>query len=213
MKRTSFIIVCLALLLGACTPQATPTIDPVLVQASSVAMASTMIAETQAAIPPTLAPTDTPVPSTTPLPTFTETPVPTVQVDVASPTSTVVAAAVGGGDPCNGPFLANKSGSADASKSSKGASVYINNTTKNSVTVALYLSKNAFGQCGYVSYVLPGRQAVSIINVLPLGCYTASAYINDPKKPSYATGGPACITGPDRTTFTVYADHIKITGP
>jgi hypothetical protein len=209
LKRNSFIIICLAFLLGACGPQATPTIDPVQVQASSVAMASTMIAETQAAIPPTLTPTGTPLPSPTPLPTSTETPAPTAAVE-ASPTD--VPAVAGGGDPCNGPFLTHP-GASDAGKSTKGASVYITNTTRASVTVALYLAKNAFGQCGYVSYVLAPNKSVSVINVLPYGCYTASAYINDPKKPSYSTGGPACITGPDRTTFTVYADRIKITGP
>lgn len=202
MKRITFITTGLVLLLAACTPQAAPTIDPAQVQASAAAIALTFVAETQAAIPPTSTLTDTPVPSPTPLPTFTETVVPTVVE--ASPTTS---------DPCNVPFFANPVAAPDAGKVNNGANIIIVNTTKSSITASLYLSKNDFGQCGYVSYVINPMQSVTVMNVLPYGCYYASAYVNDPKKPSHPNGGPACITGPDRTTFTVSADQIKITGP
>lgn len=201
MNRNSLII-SLALILAACAPQAAPTVDSVQIQASAAAMANTMVAETQAAIPPIATATDTPLPSPTPLPTSTETPVPTV-VEV-SPTVA---------NPCNVPFFANPVAAPDAGKVNNGASIFITNTTKAPITASLYLSKNEFGQCGFVSYVIAPMQSVSIVNVLPYGCYYASAYVNDPKKPSHPTGGPACITGPDRTTFTVSADRIKITGP
>lgn len=204
MKRTPYIIIGLALMLAACGPQATATIDAAQIQASAAALASTMIAETQAAVPATSTPTETPLPSPTPLPSETPTLVPTL-VDV-SPTTL-------GADPCNVPFFANPVAAADAGKVNNGANIIMTNTTKASVTVSLYLSKNEFGQCGYVSYVLPPRQSVTVINVLPYGCYYASAYVNDPKKPTHPSGGPACITGPDRTTFTISADRIKITGP
>jgi hypothetical protein len=116
-------------------------------------------------------------------------------------------------DPCNGPFFANPVAAADAGKVNNGANIIIINTTKASVTASLYLAKNEFGQCGYVSYVIPPKQSVTVMNVLPYGCYYASAYVNDPKKPSNPSNGPACITGPDRTTFTISADRIQITGP
>lgn len=198
MKRNIFIMIVIALMLSACGPAA------VDVQASETALVSTMIVGMMSAIPPTSTLTDTPVPSETsqPTSTLTETPMPTIEI---SPTPSV--------DPCSGPLFANPVAASDAGKVDNGASVFIKNTTKASITVSLYLSKNKFGQCGFVSYVIAPSQSVSVVNELPYGCYSAFAYINDPKKPSTASGGPACITGPDKTTFTVSADKIKITGP
>ena len=204
MKHNIHIIIGLTLLLSACGSQAAPTIDPVQIQASAAVMASTMSAETQAAIPPTSTPTVTLLPSPTMFPTSTETSIPTIVVDI--PTTSAA-------NPCDGPLLANPVGASDAGKINNGASIYIKNSTKAPVTVSLYLSKNKFGQCGFVSYVLSPNQSVSVVNQLPYGCYYASAYVNDPKNPSRPSGDSACITGPDRTTFTVYADRIKITGP
>jgi hypothetical protein len=203
LKRNPSIIIGLSLILSACGPQAIPTADPVQMEASAVAMANTFVAETQAAIPPTSTPTDTPVPSPTPMPTSTEAPVATVVE--ASPTALA--------DSCNRPFFDSPVAAPGAGKVDNGANIIIINSTKVSVTVSLYLSKNKFGQCGYVSYVLPRKQSVIVMNVLPYGCYSASAYVNDPKKPSNPSGGPTCITGPDRTTFTISAEQIKITGP
>ncbi|MBI5963439.1 MAG: hypothetical protein HY863_08200 [Chloroflexi bacterium] len=197
MKHNIFIMIALALTLTACSPAA-----DVQIQASETALVSTMIVGMMSAIPPTSTLTNTPVPSETPLPTSTETPISTIEV---SPTPLV--------DPCNGPLFSNPVAAPDAGKVDNGASVLIKNTTKASITVSLYLSKNKFGQCGFVSYVIAPSQSVSVVNELPYGCYSAFAYINDPKKPSTASGGPACITGPDKTTFTVFADKIKITGP
>ena len=201
MKR-NFYIISLALLLAACGPKVAPTIDPVQIQASAAAMANTMIAETQAAIPPTSALTNTPVPSPTLVATSTETASPTA---IGSPTATA--------DPCNGPLFANPVGAADAGKTNNGSNILITNTTKAPITVSMYLSKNELGQCGFVSYALSPMQSVTVLNQLPFGCYYASAYVNDPKKPSRPTGDSVCITGPDRTTVTVSADRIIITGP
>ena len=190
-------------MLSACGPKAVPTMDPVQIQATAAAMANTMVAETQAAIPPTSTSTNTPLPSPTPMPTFTEMPSP-IAVEATSTTAA---------GECDRSFFANPVGAADAGKIDNGASFYIVNATKAPITVSLYLSKNDFGQCGYVSYVLPPMQTVSVVNILPYGCYYASAYVNDPKKPSRPTGDSVCVTGNDRTTVTVYADRIKITGP
>ena len=196
MKQNIFIVTVIALLLSACGSASDQA------QASETAFVSTMIVGMMSAIPPVATLTDTPAPSETPLPTSTETQQPLIEI---SPTPSA--------DPCTGPLFANPVAASDAGKVDNGASVLIKNTTKASITVSLYLSKNKFGQCGFVSYVIAPSQSVSIVNELPYGCYSAFAYINDPKKPSTASGGPACITGPDKTTFTVYADKIKVTGP
>ncbi|MBI5944409.1 MAG: hypothetical protein HY864_08580 [Chloroflexi bacterium] len=196
MNHKIFSMTILALMLTACNSAAN-----VQIQASETALVSTMIVGMMSAIPPTSTLTSTPAPSETPLPTST------LALTVEeSPTASA--------DPCNGPLFANPGGSSPSGgKSENGASVLIANNTKAPITVSLYLSKNDFGQCGYVSYILAPMQSISVINQLPFGCYSAFAYINDPKNPSTASGGPACITGPDKTTFTVSADKIKITGP
>ena len=187
MKRR-FIFIALALLLISCGGNDIPLVSPDQLQAPTEV------------ILPTSTATNTPSPSPTVEPTLTIEP-----TIIVSPASTV--------NPCDGALFANLVGSSGGGKSNNGASVFIVNNTRASITVTLYLSKNDFGQCGSVSYVLAQKQSVSIINQLPFGCYYASAYINDPKKPSRASGGPACITGPDRTTITVSANKIKITGP
>jgi hypothetical protein len=196
LNRNIFMIVGLTLLLVACGSNAAPTLDLVQIDATAAVMASTMSAQTQAAVP-TL--TSTPLPTPTSIPTSTETPIPTV-VEL-SPTSIA--------DPCDGPLFAGDT----AGKTNNATAVLIRNSTKAPITVSLYLSKNEFGQCGSVSYSLAPSQSVSISGELPYGCYYASAYVNDPKKPTRPNGDSACITGPDKTTITVIADRIKITGP
>ena len=61
MKHLKFpsILFLIALIAGACAPQAAPTMDAAAVQATAVAAAFTMVAQTQAAIP-----TATPLPPT-----------------------------------------------------------------------------------------------------------------------------------------------------
>ena len=194
LNRNITIMIGLALLLAACGPKAAPAIDPAQIQATAAVMASTMSAQTQAAIP-TL--THTPVPSPTSIPSFTS--VPTL-VEV-SPTPVA--------DLCDGLLFAGDT----AGKGNNATTVLIRNSTKAPVTVTLYLSKNDFGQCGSVSYSLSPNQSVSVVGELPYGCYYASAYVNDPKNPTRPSGDSACITGPDKTTVTISADRIKITGP
>ncbi len=211
MKRSALIAAILALLLTACGAKAAPTIDPAQVQASAVAAANTMMAQTQEAMPTF---TDTPEPSPTPQPSPTPMPLPTLDTTATATSALQPTQAAGNasGDPCSGPLDTKSAGSGKLANGSTG-NVLIVNGTKASVTISLYLAKNKFGQCGYLSYVLAPSQSTFLANVLPYGCYYASAFVNDPKKPSNPSGGPACITGPDKTTFTVTADTIKITGP
>ena len=206
MKRLILMVAALALLLSACGVQTVPTVDPAQVQASAIALVNTMVALTQAAIPPTPVPTATPLPSPTPQPSPTAT-----QAALESATGVPVGTQAGT-DPCRGPLSANP-GNNDAGKTSKGTNVLIINNTKASITVTLYLAKNVYGQCGYVSYVIARSNSILIANVLPRGCYYGHAFIDDPKKPAQVSSGPDCITGSDKTTFNVTPDRLKVVGP
>jgi len=209
VKRFLFIASVLALIITACQGNPVPTIDAVQVQGSAVAVASTMFALTQAAIPPTDVPTDTPMPSPIPLPTDTPVPQPLVETDTPAVVQSPVANT--GTGSCNGPLTSKPVAAPDAGKI--GSNVKIVNATKASVTISLYLNLNKLGECGFKSYVIPHSMSITIANDLPYGCYNLSAYVNDPKKPSQPTGNQVCITGPDKTTITVSADSIKVTGP
>src|SRR5918996_1388423 len=90
------LVLMITLFLSACGAQATPTVNAVDIQGTVAAAASTMIAETQAAIP-----TATPPPPTA---TFTDTPSPTNTL-LPLPSSEVTFTPVpngnsGSGDPC-----------------------------------------------------------------------------------------------------------------
>lgn len=206
MQRMLFITAALALLLAACAP-AKPTVDPAQIQASAVAAASTMIAQTQAAIPtntpppPTPAVTDTPALSPTP---FT---LPTL-ANAATPTT---GGSSGGGD-CNQLF--------DVGASGPTTNLQIRNNTRGPITVSMGVNrKNTFGQCGYLSWANISK-ADSITVSLPLvhtnmgdACYWAYAWINDPKKPGTVSGGGYCIDNTLKWTLDVYYDKFRLTPP
>jgi hypothetical protein len=194
---------------SACGATTTPTVDATQIQASAIAVANTMYAQTQAAIPPTLVPTDTPLPSPTPTPSQTPLPLPSPETDI--PLADPIPSANLGTDPCNGPLTTNPKASPDAGKI--GTNIKIVNSAKAPITVSLYLNINKQGECGYRSYVMSPTSSVAVVNALPFGCYDISAFINDPKKPSRPPGRYVCITGVDKTTITVSADSIKVTGP
>ena len=208
MNRILFLVASLAILLSACAPAATPTIDPAQIQASAMAAAGTMIALTKAAIP-----TATPLPPTE-LPTLTPLPSPTLGVLPAvqgffTPTP---AASSGGADDCNHPM--------DVGASGPTAPVLINNDTKGPVTFTLYLGrKNSFGQCGWQSWgsIAKGNSIMVDVPYARLNqgdpCYWASAFVNDPKHQSTPSNGPFCINNPDKWTFDVSYDRIKLTPP
>ncbi len=186
MKRILFVVATLALLLSACGPQATPTIDPAQVQASAIAAANTMVAMTQAAIPTATPIPPTPVPSPTFLPSPTPIPLalPTLP---AAPAPAATAASSGGTDTCNGLM--------DIKASGPTTSVNIKNMTSGRITVSFWSPKNAFGQCGYVVAQVGVRDSATISLPLSSGgaCYGVYAIINDPSKPSKAVGGPFCL--------------------
>jgi len=189
------------LLLSACGPKATPTVDPALMQASAVAAANTMLAMTQAAmptetpIPPTEAPTDTPQP------TPTIAPIATVPI-LPSPTTAPPPSSSSGGE-CNGPIK--------ASKGEPLASVTINNRTNVLLGVSLYLSKNSWGDCGFWSSpagVGPGSSAT--VNVPAANsCYHVTAWTLS-GKPSFMNSGGFCVgMSPAHYTVNVTTETIN----
>jgi hypothetical protein len=206
MKLRILPVVTLALVLNAACAQATPTVDPAQIQASAVAAANTMVAMTQAAIPtPTEVP-PTPVPSPTPLPSPTLEALPTLPFD-APPTTAPSTT----GDDCNHLFDVGSTGNARAK-------VLIVNQTKGSITITLGIStKNAFGQCGYLSWSNIAKGSNIVVSVPQTGqgpCYWAYAWVNDPKKQTtVANNVPFCMNNPDKWTMRVNYDVINLTPP
>jgi hypothetical protein len=197
MKYFMIITALLTVLLGGCAPQTAPTIDPAEVQASAVAAAGTMIAQTQAAIPPT------PVPSSTPQPSPTSIPLPAFPTS-AFPT-TAATANSGTGDPCSAPLPSNPPG--------PKANLALFNKSSAQANISIYVSKTKFGQCGYRGYALAKGDSATISDI-PLSCYSVYAFINDPKKPTHSAGS-GCWNNPDRLYIVVTNTivHLTVTHP
>ncbi len=168
MKKIMLISTLMAILLAACGPQATPTMSPADVQATAMSAASTMVAETQAAIPTAtpLPPTDTPVPT----PAVTDTPflLPTADLSlVPTLAPTQPPANTGGEDNCMHPINMGEAGPLHDTliKNQSGGTV---------LYISLNLSTNAFGQCGAISYSNLGKNG-SVMAHLPAGNWWAYA--------------------------------------
>jgi hypothetical protein len=208
MKHLKFpsILFLIALIAGACSPQAAPTMNAADVQSTAVAAAFTMVAQTQAAIPTAtpLPPTETP--TLTPLPTETPLPLPTSQVTA---TTAALSSSNNSGnatvDPCSNRVLA-------ASPKGKGTIIRIANKTKAQVTVSVYLNETAsHGECGYRSYVISKNNDVTITDLVQ-GCYNLWAWSTD-NKAHVNAGGGGCINNSDKWTFEISEGSIKFVGP
>ena len=200
MKPNLIIVTFLAFMLSACGAKVTPTPD---VMGTANAAASTMIAETQAALP-----TETPIPPTqalteTPQPSPTIPPLPTVPV-LASPTRAAILG--GGGGECTGTI--------STSKGESTATIVINNNTKVLLGVSLYLNKNSFGDCGYWSSPagIPPSSSVSVSNFpASNSCYQVWAWTLA-GKPIFKEASDFCI-GFNVTQFRVNVTITSITFP
>lgn len=183
---------------GAGQPQV-PTISPEEVQGTAISAASTMVAQTQAAIP-----TNTPLPPTatfTFTPVFTDTPVasPTLAVTLTSAPPT----ANPNVDPCSTRVLAPERG--------RETVIRVVNKTRQPVQVSLYLNETAsHGECGYRGFNL-ARNSDIVYSDLVQGCYDIWAWStgNDP----FQTYGAGCINNPDKWTFEITEAVIKFVGP
>src|ERR1700752_3631774 len=188
LKTPSILLI--AILISACGPEVTPTINAVDVQNTAVSGAFTMVAETQAAIPTATPLPPTEIPTQTPLPTNTPLTLPT-----SAATLTPVAASTAGGDPCLTRVL---------SWSPKGrpATIRLVNTTRAAITVSIYLNETAdHFECGYRVYNIASRNDLLITDLVQ-GCYNVWAFNNDQKTPVNAFGY-GCINNSDKWTFEI----------
>lgn len=191
MKRNvSIIAVVFILLVSACAPQATPTVNPADVQGTAQAAAFTMVAETQQAMP-----TATEVPPTataTPGATQTRPPLPTLDTQgtpstpsTPSTDSTPSTASTSASLPTGLPtFTSQPAQSSSGSSSNQDicnqpltswqgptANFSILNQTKpqGTIILSMYVTTE-FGQCGYL--IITGDSFSG-----PVGQYSAGAFI------------------------------------
>lgn len=134
----------------------------------------------------------------TPTPRPTAVFTPTVPPTASTAATTTLAA----GGLCNGPLQSKPAG--------PKANMTLVNGTQGPTTISLYLAKNPFGDCGYTSYVLASGASADVKEILPYGCYSLYALINDPKSPTHVTAGPVCITSANQVTFRVTYNKIVV---
>ena len=180
LKRSIPILLALAVLLTACGPQATPTMNPADVQGTAVAAAWTMVAQTQASIPTATPLPPTATPSPTPLPTFTSVAsLPTLSTVASTPTR---AAAAGDPNNCLVPL--------DVAEAGPTVPIRIENESGGTIySISLNLNpKNSFGQCGAITVtIIPKNQKETV--QLPRGFWWAYAWIN------YSDGSSSTSSG------------------
>lgn len=200
MKKILILALATSFLVGACGPEPEPTLSVADVQATALAAAQTMIAETQAAIP-----TATPIPPTeTASPTLpaTNTPVllPTLELPTNLPPAQPTAA-----DICNDPkhLIPGVDGPKTRYQIINENNVLVNGS--------LYLSKTPHGECGYRGFSVPKNG--SIVLELPLGCYSAWAWSTDPKKPINVAGYGLCANNTDKWIIKITSSRIMMLPP
>ena len=197
------LILTVALIISACGArgaQATPTINAVDIQSTAAAVAFTIVAQTESAIPtatplpPTETPTNTPSPSITPLP------LPSSAVTL-TPVSNSNA---GGGDPCINQIM-------PATLVGNPVKIRINNNTKAALSFSIYLNQTTpEGKCGYRAYTIDPGQAL-VINDLVEACYTLWAWNPDPDAYFIVTNGTTCINDTyDTWVFDISTSSLKL---
>lgn len=192
-------VLMITLIISGCGAQATPTFSAVDIQSTAAAVAFTIVAETQSAIP-----TATPPPPTE---TFTNTPAPT-NTSLPLPSSEVTFTPVpngnsGGGDPCVNKVM-------PTSLPGETVKIRINNSTKAEVSFSIYLNQTTpQSQCGYRAYTIAPQQSI-VINDLVEGCYTLWAWNPDPKSYFIVTNGTSCIDNSETWVFDISTNSLKL---
>ena len=202
MKRFSIpsLVLMITLTISACgaQPAPPPTINPAAISGTMAAMAFTMVAETQAAIP-----TATPIPPTA---TFTNTPLPTNTFLPLTPQGTSTPAPnsnSGGGDPCINQVM-------PATLEGKPVRIRVDNSTDVAVSFSIYLQTTPQGKCGYRAYSIEAGQSL-VLNDLIEACYTLWAWNPDPKNYFIVTNGTTCINDSfDTWAFDISTRSLKL---
>jgi len=202
MKRFSILtlILMITLITSACGANATPTINAADLPGTAAVVALTMIAETQAAIPTATPIPPTETPTNTPLPTITPLPLPSSEVTFTP----LPNGNPGGGDPCINKVL-------PAVLQGKTVKIRINNSTKVTVAVSVYLSQTVpVNECGYRAYSIEPQQSL-VINDMVEGCYTLWAW--NPDQDDYfivTNGANNCLDSSNTWAFDISTRSIEL---
>ncbi|MFN8462326.1 MAG: hypothetical protein U0X93_11245 [Anaerolineales bacterium] len=204
MKYFSILIqiTLLTLTISACgarnETESTPTINLADLQGTIVAAGSTLVAETQAAIPTTTIP---PTVTMTNTPAFTET-IPTLPTLGATFTPSPVPNPYTG-DPCINNLL-------PAPLEGEKIKIRIDNPTKGTINVSVYLQQSGpQGVCGYRPYTLAAGGSL-VIGDLIVGCYTIWAWNPDPKDYFMVTNGTHCLDASKPWAFNITPNGINL---
>ena len=193
----------ITLIVSACSarivPQAEPTTNLADQQATAVAAALTIIAETQAAIPTATQPPPTATAADTPIPTNTFIPLPTQGPDsTASPVG-----GVNPDDPCIYKLLPEN-------LTGNKIKIRIDNPTKGTLMLSVNLQQNGpQGVCGYRGYMLAPADSLVITDLVE-GCYTLWAWNPEPKDYFIVTNGTSCLDNSSDWTFDITPNDIKL---
>jgi hypothetical protein len=193
------LVLLITLIISGCGAQATPTAVALDLQGTVAAAASTMIAETQAAIPTATPPPPTGTFTDTPPPTNTLLPLPSLGVTFTP----VPNSNSGSGDPCINQVL-------PASLQGETVKIRIDNSTGAALSLTVYLNQTGpGGKCGYRSYTLAQGQFL-LINDLVEGCYSLWAWNPDPEEYFIVTNGTSCIDNSNNWVFDISTRSIKL---
>lgn len=194
------LLLMVTLIVSACSAKATPppTISAADMQSTAAAVARTMVAETQAAIP-TATPSPTETLTNTPAPTDTFVPLPSSEVTFAP----VPNATSGGGGDCIHNAL-------PGSLQGRKVKIRVNNSTKVALTLSVYLNQTTpENVCGYRIYTLEAGGSIVITDLVE-GCFTLWAWNPDPKGYFMVTNGAStCIMDTDTPVFHISTRDIR----
>jgi len=197
--RTILLLTILGILVSGCGAEPVPTVSSADIQTTAISAASTMVAQTQAAIPTATLPP--PTETSTPTPVATNTPVasPTLAVTLtAAPPTTDPNA-----DPCDTRVLSAPPG--------RETTIRLVNNTNVPIKVSIYLNETPLGGCGWGYVELP-RRGDTVITSWVQGCYNFWAWSDDPRG-RFNSNGYGCINNTDKWTFEISAATISNTTP
>ncbi|RPJ21907.1 MAG: hypothetical protein EHM33_24910 [Chloroflexi bacterium] len=200
MKRFSILtlLLMITLIISACGAKAvpSPTLSAIDMQITAAAVALTMYAETQAAIPTATPIPPTETPTNTPLPTVTPLPLPSSGVTFTPlPNSNA-----GGGDECTIKVMPDV-------LHGETVKMRINNSTKATMRLSVYLNDTT--QCGYRAYNLDPGQPLVLTDLVE-GCYTLWAWNSNPDEYFIVTNGTTCIDNSNPSVFDISNSSIKL---